>query len=174
MTDDAVYWRWLCHVENVMKRDIVFEGRGEQPRLPPSHIILRDAPLQSREQDQEQFRDEVTPGLIITPAGTVTRPSSAGTNKMHDVEYTVLLQIIDRHDGRFSRDQTASHLWWCQLIARALHGAALDRHEWGDGFPYIAWTEETKVVDESVYWRHEMFVRGVVAACTVREPSGLK
>jgi hypothetical protein len=166
---DVVFFDVLETQERII-RGLQLNGFDDHPSVKQDYIEIRDAPISEYEPEPETWLDEHCPAILITPGG-VNAPENAGTNIRDDVYYQTLIQILDNTAGRFNRAALKSHLWWIQQIRRAIHANPWDNQDdFGDAKICISWSKDVKVVDQTVFWKHKKFIRGIVTEFKIREP----
>jgi len=167
--DDAVFFQILETIEEILK-ETSFAGFDNIPDLPADSIQIRDGLFDTRDTDEEQWKDEPVPAMFITPATEVSRPAEEGTNIEDDITYRVLVQICDHEEDRFNRDRLRTHLRWVQDISRLFHGKDWTVLDFDGGCPVISWAQNTRLIDPSAFWKHNYFVRGTIVDILSREP----
>jgi len=167
---DSVLWQIMSEVQRTLRENLTFKAMGDDPipQIEQEAIRIEKVSVKQREHEKV-FEYELTPGIIITPPGRVTMPSSEGENARDDVHYPLLLQIIDK-DNNERLTGLRTYLKWQEQIARAFRNQPLPcdpLHVWNARVDYV------DVVNEGLWVRHELFVTGIEIEFISREVRGL-
>lgn len=111
------------------------------------------------------------PGILITPYGAETMHREAGTNIRDDVDYSILVQIMDR-DGHDMDENLQTFLKWREQIAKAFRNQNLVGVSAAD--VYLVYVTPAAILDKKT-WESEarLFISSLVIHCLARETRGL-
>lgn len=115
---------------------------------------------------QKQNRN--TPGLVISLPGRVMMPKEAGTNIRDDIEYVVMVQIVDK-DNDTETLNIRSYLKWQEQIAKAFRNQRVP----GVSCAYIGAVNMLDNVDEKVWTKEKWFIASVELHFWARETRGI-
>ncbi|HEX3725834.1 MAG TPA: hypothetical protein VHV08_06310 [Pirellulales bacterium] len=135
------------------------------PGLPSENIVVHKLPLERR---LGPTSTSALPAVIISPRRTAM-PPAGGTNNLDDVDYDVLVAILDRDN----REPTLAanldrHLLWRQQIARAFRNQRLS----GVAEVINAAVEPAEGLLEEA-WKRELMVSALLLRFTSRETRGM-
>jgi hypothetical protein len=107
------------------------------------------------------------PGVLITPYGPEHMNRLQGTNRKDDVEYPVLVSIVDRDNQDPTATGLGRYLNWRERIARAFRGQRLGE------VPEIigCWIEPNTIVQPES-WMKGFFHSSLLLWFVSREPRG--
>lgn len=170
---DAVLWQILEAVQDGLQNDLTFTAQGTDSvsDIANEAIVIRKVATRQRSNESYE-RDELRPGIIISPAMKVRRPPEQGTNERDYVYYDLLIQIVDG-DGFHDEENLRSYLKWQEQIAKYFNAQPILAAQNDEGCVTIAHAYETDVVDESIFVREDDFVGGVQVEFLSVEPRGV-
>jgi len=125
-------------------------------------VVIEKVPAIRNRQGADAF-----PAIIITPQRTAM-PTVAGTNGRDDVQYDVLVAMIDRDNQEPTLTANLDrHLLWRQQVARAFRNQRLL------GVPEVINSEVEPaegLLDDA--WKRELMASALLLRFTSREPRG--
>lgn len=136
--------------------------------IPEENIVIR--PLQFDVTLWTRWRDELSPGLVLSPSQHVQIDPTAGTNKRDDVEYNFWVFGIDRDDTR--ADEHRMKVWYerSQALRRYLNMQNLQALN-ADGIVLtLAWTPEIALYSDPFYKLYHLWQISLPLTVKVREP----
>jgi hypothetical protein len=151
---EALYARCLAAVQAKI-RLLLLAG------LSSDNVVVQKLPL-------ERHRvGGALPAIVLSPHRSAM-PSSAGTNSLDDVNYDVLVTMLDRDNQEASLELNLDrHLLWRQQIARAFRNQRLI------GVPEVinAAVEPAEGILSDA-WKHELMASALLLRFTSRESRG--
>ena len=140
----------------------------EKVRPINSEAIVIRAYRTPQKEGEKGYRQEATPGLIITLPRRIFRPG--GENSEDEVRYQLLVQIVDENPDE--SDGLHTYAKWQQTISRLFSRTDLDQTVFDeDGYVYYGHATELDVFDDSLFNRHDLAVCGVMVDFISNEPS---
>lgn len=127
----SVHWRCLQAMSNLVRN---LKLNGLQPQ---SVLVMKVSAAVSL-----GAVDVPLPAVLISPYGPEHMNRLQGTNRRDDVEYPVLVSIVDRDNQNAAAGRLGRYLSWRQQIARAVRSRQLA------GVPEVigCWVEPNAVV----------------------------
>lgn len=170
---NAVLWQILEAIQTGLQDDLSFVAQGTDSvkTIQDSSIVIRKAATRQREYELYE-KDEVRPGIIISPGKKVVRNPEEGTNERDYVRYYVLCQIVDG-DGFHKETNLKSYTKWQEQIAKYFNAQPLLTVQNAEGTVEIGHAYETEVVDETLFVKEDDFVGGVYLEFLSVEPRGI-
>lgn len=152
-------------------RNLQFRAVNNEPISPikTDAIVIRRIPHMDRQEGEAAGGQEETPGIIISPPESYTRPGGEGENDEDEVHYSVACQIIDRNPA----DEGGLHTYlaWQQKIGRQFARTDLSQAVFDeDGYVYFGHSEQTTTVDPAMFVRHALARAFVVVHFIANEP----
>lgn len=152
----SVHWRCLQAVASSV-RGLELTG------LQPSSVLVLKIPAAV----SLGAADVPLPSVLITPYGPEHMNRLQGTNRNDDVEYPVLVSIVDRDNQDPTAGGLDTYLNWREQIARAFRNQKLA------AVPEIigCWVEPSTIVEPAA-WMKGFFHSSLVLWFVSREPRG--
>jgi hypothetical protein len=168
---DAVYWDILVAMRDQL-RAIGFPAFGDVAGIPPEHIQIRmPPPHQNKKSDKPTILEELTPGILLTPARSVNTQVKGGSWNLDEVMYSVLIQLIDREPSRFDEMRMRAWLKWLEQIRKYFsHGNLKLAVFQGKGFVDITYCPEISVLDPKLFYVYDLCIGMIQVTAQSLEP----
>ena len=141
----SVYFKFLKAVHRQMRDELSFVGIGGWPGIAAERIVIRHVPY--RVDDRSLWRDEQTPGIILSPARTIVHGNAYNSHDYYD--FPILVQIIDYCEDRSNLSALESWLTWEEQIAKFYHNSNAQREVFDvEGYLFETWVGNTDVFEE--------------------------
>jgi len=154
--EQSVHWRCLSAVCGQV-RNLQLDG------LPTASVLLMKIPAAV----SFGTADVPLPGVLISPYGPEHMNRLQGTNQKDDVEYPVLISIVDRDNQDPTATGLGRYLNWRERIARTFRNQRLSE------VPEIigCWIEPSTIVQPES-WMKGFFHSSLLLWFVSREPRG--
>lgn len=161
--EDGVLYLIVQNIRKIIIERCNLEGLGDTPRIESSSVVIRGP--------QYSGQNEEMPGIVITWGLTADIPASGGDNCTQDVHYVVLIQIIDKQQGKYELSRIRSHIAWAERIRKVFNAQNL-RNEVFDsrGYVDLALVENVKMLDERAFKLDSRCVQAIPVKVISREP----
>jgi hypothetical protein len=132
--------------------------------LPNNNVVVRKLPFDRRLGSADGLG---LPAAVVSPRRS-TMPPTTGTTGLDDVDYDVIVTILDRDNQEPSLAENLDrHLLWRQQIARAFRNQRLP------GVPEVIHAAvELEDGPAEDAWKHQLMVSALRLRFTSREPRG--
>lgn len=163
----VVYFDILSAVRTQI-RALTLSGVGSTPSVANEAIVLQNLPYGAEDAYDS---NAMVPGVIISPALSVELDIEAGNNCEDDVQYPVIIQIIDHCQDRSDEDRLHSWLKWAQQIRRYLNHQNLQLavHD-SEGYVDTAFVDSVSALDQKKYVLEKRCVQAIKVIVIAREP----
>jgi hypothetical protein len=154
---EAVHWRCLLAARGLIQQ-LGLDG------LDASAVVIRKVPVAT----SLGGTDLPLPAVVLTPFGPEHMNRLRGTNAKDDVEYPVLVSIVDHDEEDPSPTRLGRYLRWRQRIAREFRNQRLP------GVPEVigCWIEPSAIVAADL-WLKGFYHSSLLLWFVSREPRGM-
>lgn len=165
---DAILWGIMEGLQSrIQSLTFAAVGTDNQPTIKNRNIdILKNFSAVK----SQQFKDY--PGILISPANKEVRDPYAGNNLKDDVNYSVLVQIVDKDRERSPNVRgLRTYLKWREQICRSIQNQDLPGIDCTE--VWVAYAEPGDVIDKEILELHQFYVSGIICRFKSRESRGL-
>jgi hypothetical protein len=152
------------NILHAIRRQIIehvdLTGVGDVGGIPEDRVLLWIPEI--LHSGKEKRQTVPAPGIVISPGRAIQHDPFQGENEQDDVEFPVVIQIVDRESQVFNDNRIHAFLKWEQNVRQHFIYANLRNEVFdSDGYVDLVYLRSSNTLDERLFGYHHQMIMNI-------------